>query len=200
MSEDAFAELPDTARRIVRGAVEAFADRGFHATTTRDIAGRAGLSPAGLYVHYPSKQAVLGQVSRIGHERALALVALCLADDERPSALRVGDVVREFVTWHAVHHLTARVVQSELAALDADDRTAVTALRRQTAGLVEDEVRRGVGRGEFTADDLHAVTRAILSLCIDVSRWYDPAGRESPSEVADLYATLVLRMLGSRPA
>lgn len=200
MSEDAFAELPDTARRIVRGAVEAFADRGFHATTTRDIAGRAGLSPAGLYVHYPSKQAVLGQVSRIGHERALALVALCLADDERPSALRVGDVVREFVIWHAVHHLTARVVQSELAALDADDRTAVTALRRQTAGLVEDEVRRGVGRGEFTADDLHAVTRAILSLCIDVSRWYDPAGRESPSEVADLYATLVLRMLGSRPA
>lgn len=200
LTDDVFTQLPDTARRIVRGAVEAFAARGFHATTTRDIAGRAGLSPAGLYVHYPSKAAVLGQVSRLGHERAFAMVSAGLADDDRPSPQRVGAVVREFVTWHARHHTTARVVQNELDALDPDDRAAVVALRRRTEALVEAEVRRGVRRGELAVADPHAVTRAVLSLCIDVARWYDPAGRESPTEIAALYATLVLRMLGADPA
>ncbi len=200
VEDDAFAELPDTARRLVRGAVEAFAARGFHATTTRDIATRAGLSPAGLYVHYPSKAAVLGQVSRLGHEQALALVDAALRGAGASSAARLHRLVVDFVTWHARHRTTARVVQNELAALSPPDRVVVAALRRRTAALVETEVRRGVARGELSVPDPHAVTRAVLSLCLDVARWYDPLGRESPSEVAGLYATLVLRMLGADPA
>lgn len=33
---------PEAARRLLVAAVDAFAERGYHATTTRDIAGRAG--------------------------------------------------------------------------------------------------------------------------------------------------------------
>lgn len=40
----------------MEAAADAFAAKGFHATTTRDIAGRAGLSPAGVYVHFASKE------------------------------------------------------------------------------------------------------------------------------------------------
>ncbi|MGW3416419.1 helix-turn-helix domain-containing protein, partial [Streptomyces sp. NPDC000888] len=53
----AWAEVtPDAARRLLVAAVEAFAERGYHATTTRDIAGRAGMSPAALYIHYKTKE------------------------------------------------------------------------------------------------------------------------------------------------
>lgn len=41
----------DVARRLVLSAVDSFARRGYHATTTRDISVGAGLSPAALYVH-----------------------------------------------------------------------------------------------------------------------------------------------------
>ena len=78
------------------------------------------------------------------------------------------------------HHTVARVVQYELAALEGDDRAHVAATRRAIESLVEAEVRRGVAAGELAVDDPHGVTRAVLSLCIDVARWYDPAGRESP--------------------
>jgi hypothetical protein len=74
----------------------------------------------------------------------------------------------------------------------------VAALRRRIEGLVEAEVRRGISRGELVVEEPHAATRAVLSLCIDVARWFDPAGRESPQDVARLYGTLVLRMLGAR--
>src|SRR6185437_5284135 len=37
--------FPAGSRRILLAAATAFAERGFHATTTRDIAAQAGLSP-----------------------------------------------------------------------------------------------------------------------------------------------------------
>jgi AcrR family transcriptional regulator len=198
VSVDAFGALPDTARRIVEAAVEAFAERGFHATTTRDIALAAGLSPAGLYVHYPSKAAVLAQVSLLGHDAALRLVTHALADPAlTSSAARLRSCVETFTAWHAMHHTVARVVQYELNAMEPADRAAVARRRRDIEALVEAEVRRGVAAGELSVDDPHAVTRAVLSLCIDVARWFDPAGRESPHDVAALYGRLVLRMLGA---
>jgi AcrR family transcriptional regulator len=201
LAVDAFAALPDTARRIVDAAIETFAERGYHATTTRDIALGAGLSPAGLYVHYPSKAAVLAQVSLLGHDAALRLVQTALADDAQPSSpARLRQCVETFTAWHAMHHEVARVVQYELGALAPADRAEVARRRREIEALVEGEVRRGVERGELSVDDPHGVTRAVLSLCIDVARWYDPAGRESPHDVAALYGRLVLRMLGADPA
>ncbi len=195
---DAFVGLPVTARRIIEAAVAAFAERGYHATTTRDIALGAGLSPAGLYVHYPSKAAVLAQVSLLGHDAAHRLVQAALGDDATGSSTqRLRRCVETFTSWHARHHTVARVVQYELNALAPDARAEVARRRRSIESLVEAEVRRGVAGGELSVDDPHAVTRAVLSLCIDVARWFDPAGRESPEDVGALYGRLVLRMLGA---
>ena len=69
------AEPPSTAARLLDAAAGAFADKGFHATTTRDIASRAGLSPAGVYVHFASKEGLLHALSTRGHEQALAVVS-----------------------------------------------------------------------------------------------------------------------------
>src|ERR1700733_8187494 len=64
-------ELGDVDRRLLTSAVRCFAAKGYHATPPRDIAGGVGLSPAALYVHFPSKELVLFEIMRAGHERAL---------------------------------------------------------------------------------------------------------------------------------
>lgn len=196
---DPWAEIDSpSSRRLLDAAVEAFADKGFHATTTRDIATRAGLSPAGLYVHYPSKGALLGQLSRAGHAAALRLVehTLALPGD---SPRRLHALVASFVAWHAEHHTVARIVQYELRSLEADDREVVAGMRRRLERLVEAEVRRGVAAGTLTTDHPRQATRAILSLGIDVARWYEPTGRESPARLGRIYADLAMRMLGAEP-
>lgn len=63
-----------TQQRILSAAGTAFADRGFHATTTRDIAAAAGLSPAAVYVHHESKEQLLYLISLEGHQRTEELV------------------------------------------------------------------------------------------------------------------------------
>ncbi|MFF2995536.1 TetR/AcrR family transcriptional regulator [Streptomyces sp. NPDC057950] len=188
---------PDAARRLLVAAVEAFAERGYHATTTRDIAGRAGMSPAALYIHYKTKEELLHRISRIGHDKALAIVRAA-ADGEGDAAGRLTDAVRSFVRWHAGQHTTARVVQYELDALGPEARAEIIALRRQTDAAVRGIIEDGVAAGDFDVPDVPGTTLAVLSLCIDVARWFNVDGPRTPDEVGGLYANLVLRMVGSK--
>lgn len=188
---------PAASRRMVLAAIDAFAEHGYHATTTRDIAGRAGLSPAALYVHYPSKGALLAEISRTGHEAALTLIRRSLQEAGTDPVARLRAVVTDFVIWHAEHHRVARVVQYELAALPEEAATEVTELRRRIEGLVEAEIVAGVAAGRMSVPQPRPVARAILSLCVDVSRWYDPRGRDRSGELAALYAELATRMVGA---
>ena len=52
-------------RDDLAAALEAFAEHGYHGTTVREIASRAGLSVPGLYHHYPSKQSLLQGLSEL---------------------------------------------------------------------------------------------------------------------------------------
>jgi AcrR family transcriptional regulator len=188
---------PDAARRLLLAAVEAFAERGYHATTTRDIAGRAGMSPAALYIHYKTKEELLHRISRIGHDKALEILRTA-ARGEGSATERLADAVSSFVRWHAGRRTTARVVQYELDALGPDARAEILALRRQVDAEVRGIIEDGVAAGEFDVLDVQGTTLAVLSLCIDVARWFNIDGPRTPDEVGALYADLVLRMVGAR--
>ena len=185
---------PDAARRLVTAAVQAFAERGYHATTTRDIAGRAGMSPAALYIHYKTKEELLYQISKVGHQRSLAMLTEA-REAEGSAAERLAAAVRVFVRWHAEHHTTGRVVQYELGALAPEHYTEIVALRRQSEDAIRSIIGDGVADDEFDVPDVSGTTLAVLSLCIDVARWFNPNGRRTPDEVGALYADLVLRMV-----
>ncbi|MBD0738362.1 TetR/AcrR family transcriptional regulator [Streptomyces sp. CBMA29] len=185
---------PDAARRLVIAAVQAFAERGYHATTTRDIAGRAGMSPAALYIHYKTKEELLYQISKVGHLRSLAMLSEA-RDADGSAAERLESAVRAFVRWHAEHHTTGRVVQYELGALAPEHHAEIVALRRQSEDAIRTIIKDGVTAGEFDVPEVSGTTLAVLSLCIDVARWFNPGGRRTPDEVGALYADLVLRMV-----
>jgi AcrR family transcriptional regulator len=197
LPEDLWPDIkPDAARRLMAAAIESFATHGYHATTTRDIANAAGMSPAALYVHFPSKAALLSAISRSGHEQALDMVREVVASTPDPvEAMHL--IVQKFVAWHAKRHRVARVVQYELQALPEADYQVVAALRRRTEHLVREVIADGVTAGRFTVTDIRTAARAVLSLGIDVARWYTETGKPSPTTLGRQYANLALRMLGA---
>jgi AcrR family transcriptional regulator len=186
---------PEAARRLMLAAVQSFAEVGFHATTTRDIATAAGMSPAALYVHFPSKAALLFEISRSGHEQTLAAVLAVTSGDGDP-VTKMRALVENFVAWHAREHTVARVVQYELNALPEREYLVVAALRRRIEQVVRSLITDGVRTGVFQVLDEKTSARAVLSLGIDVARWYSERTRKTPRALGREYATLVLRMLG----
>lgn len=155
------------------------------------------MSPAALYIHYKTKEELLHRISRIGHDRALRLLETAADSGGTPSD-RLADAVRSFVRWHAERHTTARVVQYELEALGDGHRAEIVALRRKSDAAVRRIISEGVEYGEFDVPDVPGTTLAVLSLCIDVARWFNAQGSRTPEEVGTLYADLVLRMVGAQ--
>ena len=51
----------DTSERLVRAAIEVFLEKGYGGTRVQDIARRAGFTSGALYVHFPSRTALLGE-------------------------------------------------------------------------------------------------------------------------------------------
>jgi AcrR family transcriptional regulator len=153
------------------------------------------MSPAALYVHYPSKERLLFEISLYGHRAALEILSEADAGDSPADRLR--GMVSAFTAWHAEHHTIARVVQYELAALSPEHLAEVATIRRAISAKVENVLGDGVSDGTFAVDDLHGTTLAVLSLSIDVARWYDPVRRAAPRELGQLYADLALRMVAA---
>ena len=184
----------DSAQRLMDAAVDAFADKGFHATSTRDIAARAQMSPAGVYVHFASKQDLLLQLCLRGHVLALEVVASARSSADTPPAQLVA-IVSAFARWHAEQFRTARIVQYEFPQLTPEHREEVMTLRKQIDAVVRDVLRAGVASGDFDVPDLTMTTLALQSLTIDVARWYKPGIRRTPEAIGAAYGDLALRLV-----
>jgi AcrR family transcriptional regulator len=197
-------EFVEKAQQLLTSAVVCFARNGFHATTTRDITSAVGLSPGALYVHFSSKEDVLFEIVRIGHERALSALR---GDQDRSAAGggadpvgELSELVRRFVSWHAYHHTVARICQYELPGLEPEHFARVAELRGEINAEFRDAVARGVEAGVFDVADLNRSVRAIISLGVDLVRWYRLDGPDSPEALGEEYATLVQRMLAAPSA
>ena len=195
-SSSACSRSEATRAKLLAAARTAFAEKGFHATTTRDIATGAGMSPAAVYVHHRSKEELLYVLSRAGHEATLELVRSALATADDPTG-QLRAVIRAFAVRHAETHTTARIVNYELSALAPEHFEQIRRLRREIDHEIRSLIRRGVDAGEFHTPDTGMAATALLSLGIDLARWYRPGGRWSPEDVGDFYADLAARMLGA---
>jgi AcrR family transcriptional regulator len=186
-----------TRARLLDAAIAAFAEKGFSSTTTRDIAAAAGMSPAALYVHHKSKEELLFLISKAGHEATLKVVrdAIGPADDDPAAALR--RVIHDFAVSHARDQTIARIVNYELTSLAPDHLTEILGIRHTIEDDMRHLVERGVAAGVFDTPDPRMAATALLSLGIDISRWYHEGGRWSPEDIADQYAAMALRIVGA---
>ncbi|MCC9145269.1 MULTISPECIES: TetR/AcrR family transcriptional regulator [unclassified Arthrobacter] len=188
-----------TGQRLLDSATEAFAAKGFHGTTTRDIATAAGVTPGAVYVHHRSKEELLFSISLHGHERTLALVRSGAASSSDP-VQQIETMVRDFVQWQAANRTKSSVVNFELAALTEDHRAEVLKIRRAVDAEFRAVVDRGRQEGRFDVEDTGLAVLALLSLCVDVARWYRGDGRLTAAGIGLHHSRLALRMLGAVPA
>ena len=185
--------------RLFKAAADAFSDKGFHGTTTRDIASRAGLSPAGVYVHFASKEDLLFQLSRDGHVIARDELRLAAEQADGPAAA-LRAVVVSFARWHAENYQVARIVQYEFRHLSEDHRAEVLTLRKEIDGVVRNVIEQGIASGEFAVDDVRLTVLSIMSMVVDVARWYHPGVRESAEQIATTYGDLAVRLVSAGTA
>jgi AcrR family transcriptional regulator len=106
----------DTVAALVDAAVEEVADTGYEGLTVRNVARRAGVSPATAYTYFASKEHLLTEV----FWRRLTGIAEPTFDARAPVAQRVGEMTRAMALLVADEPALAAAVTTAMLAHDHD--------------------------------------------------------------------------------
>jgi AcrR family transcriptional regulator len=187
-----------TEQRILDVATVFFYEKGYHATTMREVAARVGIKAGSLYNHFPSKEELLFQIAEGVMQDLLAGGREAVAAASRPRE-QLGALVRAHVVYHAEQRFRAKVADDQLNALGAERRALVVAVRDEYERLWRDVLDAGRTAHGWVVPDTPVVTFALTTMCTAVDVWYRESGRLTPSDVADLYEALVLGAVEQRP-
>jgi AcrR family transcriptional regulator len=186
---------------LLAAAAEVFAERGYAATTVREVADAAGILGGSLYYHFDSKESIVEEILSTflndmwaGFDRVLqaGLGARQTLDALIAESFRCMDEHR-----HAV-----MIYQKESRYLAASwERFGFLAdswRRHQDMWL--ELLERGVTEGDFRADlDKALVYRFIRDAVWVAASWYQPGERLSPGEIAKQYLAMVLEGIQATP-
>ena len=187
--------LPHTSQRIEEAALELFYERGFRATTMREIALSCGLTAGALYNHFSSKDELLAQIMTRVHvdlERTLEEATASAGDDPRE---QLKAYCRAHARFHTKSIKEARVASREIDSLQNGALADVISARRRSSALLRDILKRGSEAGLFDVPDEKVVANLILTMAVSIANWYRIDGDMAGDDVADLDAELALRMV-----
>lgn len=187
----------DTRRRQIEDAASTlFHERGYAATTVRDIARALDIQGASLYAHVASKEDVLWAIVSGAADRfERAADGADVATAGAPAPVRLAAIVRAHVRVIAedVEHATTFV--NEWRHLSDQRRTEVLARRDTYEARLRSVIREGQAAGDFTLTDPGVAATFLLTALNGIASWYRPDGYLSPDQLGDLYADFAVRSL-----
>ncbi|WP_431906809.1 TetR/AcrR family transcriptional regulator [Amycolatopsis thermoflava] len=184
--------------RLQEAGTRLFYNKGFHATSVRDITEACGLTPGALYNHFGSKEELLYSIIMDGHAALDRMLDAVRADAPAPE--RLHGLIEAFVLHHTRYRKEA-VVGDEWRALDEEHRDEVRRLRLGIRARVSDVIREGAAAGAFelpkvpNGDPVRMAATAALDMSFRVAGWFSPDGPVSDTAFAAFYADLVLRSI-----
>ncbi len=187
-----------TRGKILRAALNLFAERGYGGASVRDICTRADIQLTTLYAHFPSKEHVLAELVRIGHDEHQRALREAMLQAQPDPAQQVAALMRAHVASHCQYPVLAVVANAELHALSAAAAAPAMELRRRSEMLVAEVILRGVRVGTFQVLDPLLALTAIGGMGLRVAHWYTPDCGKTVKEIADAYAEYALRLLGAQ--
>ena len=180
--------------QIEDAASALFRERGYAATSVRDIAQALDMQGGSLYAHVASKEDVLWSIVSRAADRFHAAVA-GLADDNVPAPAKLREMIRAHVRVVTSQQKDAAVFLHEWRFLSAERRDAVGRRRDQYEALFRRVIRDGIAAEAFNPVDPRMAAMALLSALNGVATWYSADGPLTAEAVADQYAELFLKGL-----
>jgi AcrR family transcriptional regulator len=190
-------EAEGTRRRILEGALRLFASQGFHAASMRDLARTVELQASALYVHFPSKEHLLAELVRVGHEVHHQALRAALLDAGNDPIEQLRGLVAAHIRSHATYPHLAIIVNTELDSLSPELAAPGLVLRAQSASLLAEVIARGVSLRRFDPPDRQATAAAISAMGLRLPYWYQADGALDLETLVATHVELALRMVGA---
>lgn len=184
-----------TGPRLRAAAQALIAQHGYAAVSMRQIAAEVGVQAGALYNYIADKQSLLFDLLKSHMDEALAALQAVPLQGPPDAALR------RFVQFHIRFNYPRRdavfLSYMELRNLDSANFEQIAVMRRAYEDVIEDILKRGVTLGVFAIPDTRIAVLSMIAQLNGVTNWFDPGGRLSIDEVADIHESLVLKSVAA---
>ena len=170
-------------REAIRAAAAVFAEKGFHGSSTRDIAERLGIKQGSLYYYFKSKEEALGEVCLYGIEDYVHRMET-IASGDQPFEAKLLATVTSHLTAYRERDEALKVHNDERLYLPEERRTTLKLLgsgyRRKLEGIFEEATASRAVRASI---DCHFAAQAVIGMC---NAWGDIIVRDDELDVIDI--------------
>jgi AcrR family transcriptional regulator len=189
----------DRRAEILRLAADLFAERGFKATTVRDIAEAAGVLSGSLYHHFDSKESIIEELLREYVDELLADYRRIIAQGG-PRREVLSRLANNVFASFAEHRAAITVWQNERQILNRRPSLAHLAkAQAEVERLWIEVIRQGIEAGEFRENlDPRLAYRFIRDSVWMAVHWYSPDGPLTSQQLAAHYLAIMLDGIDSR--
>jgi AcrR family transcriptional regulator len=176
---------------LVLLAGELFAEKGFRATTVREIADAAGILSGSLYHHFDSKESIGDEILQGFLNEVLADYREATATEDDPRAV-LERIVRSSTTTLSRHRAALTMLQNDWNYFSGQPRFGYLRKALQEFEKIWiTQLERGKKTGVFRADLDAKLTYRLLRDVLWIPVHWQPGGRWATEQVVDAFLRLL---------
>ena len=183
--------ISKTRDQIVAVAQKMFKERGYAATSMREIAGEVGVEPASIYSHFKSKDDILKYICFRIADEFFEVQEPILNSISNPVEM-LKRMIAEHISVIMDHLDAATVFFIEWSFMKDADRSEFVKLRERYEKGFRDVVQDGITSGDFRMMDVNFTVRLLFSVMNGIHEWYNTSGKVSPTEVGEKMSQFIL--------
>jgi len=176
---------------ILRQAAAVFRARGYHQASIRDIARATGVSLAGLYYYFSSKEDLLYLIQRHAFETILSAARAALEGIENPEA-RLRELVRLHLHFFLEHPNEMKVLTHEEEWLSKERARGVRAIKRSYYQLCFEQVEALRRERGLAALNTRLAVLSLFGMMNWIYTWYNPKIDPDATTCAQVMAGIFL--------
>ena len=183
MNSETATKYDQQRQAAIRSAAAVFAEKGFHGSSTRDIAEHLGIKQGSLYYYFGSKEEALGEVCLFGIQDYVQHMD-SIVNSDRPFEAKLIATVTSHLTSYREKNEALKVYNDERLYLPEEKRKNLKELgsgyRQSLEKIFEQGVRDGVLK---ESTDCHFAAQAVIGMC---NGWGDLIVRDSDIDLFEI--------------
>ena len=182
----------DRREEIYEKALELFVAEGYDQTPLSRIAKALGITKAGLYHYFKSKEELLFFIHERNVKRDLMPIIEAAEKINDPEK-RISYVIRQYTDASMKRDASARVLIHEVGKLETEHREKINQIWRRFFDLIRDSLSELEALGKCKKMNKTFVAFALIGMCRWTFNWFDQERSDSGNELGDTYDEIFFR-------